>query len=44
MVTIVDPHIKKDNNYRVYKEARDLGYYIKDKNNNEYEGWCWPGE
>ena len=44
MVTIVDPHIKKDNNFGVYKQGRDLDYFIKDSNGNEYEGWCWPGE
>lgn len=29
MVTIIDPHIKKDDNYHVYKEAKELGYFIK---------------
>ena len=43
MVTIVDPHIKKDNNYKVYSQAKSLGYFINDKDGNEYEGWCWPG-
>ena len=43
MVTIVDPHIKKDSNYRVYKQGKDLDYFVKDSNGNEYEGWCWPG-
>lgn len=31
MVTIVDPHIKRDNNYPVHKEAANKGLYIKDK-------------
>ena len=43
MVTIVDPHIKHDDNYHVHKEAKDKGYYVKDKHSNNYEGWCWPG-
>ena len=43
MVTIVDPHIKKDDNYKVYTEVRDKDYPVKDKNNNQYDGWCWPG-
>lgn len=43
MVTIVDPHIKKDTNYKVYEEAHDAGHFIKDKNGNAYDGWCWPG-
>ena len=43
MVTIVDPHIKRDNNYAVHSEATSKGYYIKDKNGNDFDGWCWPG-
>lgn len=44
MVTIIDPHIKKDEGYAVYKEAKQLGYFVKDgKTNEDYEGWCWPG-
>eukprot|EP01121_Diplochlamys_sp_Union-15-3_P010462 TRINITY_DN2937_c0_g2_i5.p1 TRINITY_DN2937_c0_g2~~TRINITY_DN2937_c0_g2_i5.p1 ORF type:complete len:647 (-),score=113.04 TRINITY_DN2937_c0_g2_i5:37-1704(-) len=43
MVTIVDPHIKRDSGYTVYKEAQDHGYYIKDRHGSEYQGWCWPG-
>lgn len=29
MVTIIDPHIKKDDGYNVYKDAKDLGEYMK---------------
>lgn len=44
MVTIIDPHIKKDDNYFVYKEALDNGYFIKTVNaEDDYEGHCWPG-
>ncbi|KAF2069359.1 hypothetical protein CYY_009321 [Polysphondylium violaceum] len=43
MVTIVDPHIKRDNNYYIHSEATSKGYYVKNKDNNDYEGWCWPG-
>ncbi|XP_013399270.1 neutral alpha-glucosidase AB isoform X2 [Lingula anatina] len=43
MVTIVDPHIKKDDHYKIYKECRDLGHFIKNKDGNDYDGWCWPG-
>ncbi|VDK85676.1 unnamed protein product [Litomosoides sigmodontis] len=43
MVTIIDPHIKKDDNYYVYKEAKELGYLIKNNNGEDYEGHCWPG-
>ncbi|WPT16627.1 Putative glucan 1,3-alpha-glucosidase [Picochlorum sp. SENEW3] len=43
MVTVVDPHIKKDENWDVYKEAKEGGLYVKDAQGNDYEGWCWPG-
>ncbi|PIK52128.1 hypothetical protein BSL78_10975 [Apostichopus japonicus] len=43
MVTIVDPHIKQDNGYHLYKEAKDQDYFIRNKDNNEFQGWCWPG-
>ncbi len=43
MVTIVDPHIKRDHNYHTHKEATALGYYIKNKDGGDFDGWCWPG-
>uniref|UniRef100_A0A8C5DSA0 Glycoside hydrolase family 31 N-terminal domain-containing protein n=1 Tax=Gouania willdenowi TaxID=441366 RepID=A0A8C5DSA0_GOUWI len=43
MVAIVDPHIKVDNNYKIHNEIRSRGYYIKNKDGGDYEGWCWPG-
>lgn len=43
MVTIVDPHIKKDNNYYVYSEAIAKELTVLDKNKSPYDGWCWPG-
>ena len=44
VVTIIDPHIKRDDNYYIHKEATAKGLYIKDKDgNNDYDGWCWPG-
>lgn len=50
MVTIVDPHIKKDENYDVYREARDQNLFVKqshgsgsDEQLTDFEGWCWPG-
>ncbi|XP_027151345.1 probable glucan 1,3-alpha-glucosidase [Coffea eugenioides] len=43
MVTIVDPHIKRDDNYYIHKEASDNGYYIKDASNRDFDGWCWSG-
>lgn len=44
LITIIDPHLKKDNNYPVYQEALTNGYLTKDaKEDKEFEGWCWPG-
>lgn len=43
MVTIVDPHIKIDNNYPVYKSIKDTGLMVKNKDGRDFEGWCWPG-
>ncbi|EXB31245.1 Neutral alpha-glucosidase AB [Morus notabilis] len=43
MVAIVDAHIKRDDSYFVHKEATQKGYYVKDANGNDFEGWCWPG-
>ncbi len=43
MVTIIDPHIKKDSGYRVYQEAHEKGLFVKSSSGGEYDGWCWPG-
>jgi mannosyl-oligosaccharide alpha-1,3-glucosidase len=43
MVTIVDPHLKREDDYYVYKEAKDLDILTKDKNGKVFDGWCWPG-
>ena len=44
LVTIVDPHIKRDNNYWIHKEASQKGLYVLDKKNEDFDGWCWPGQ
>ncbi|EJD46904.1 alpha-glucosidase [Auricularia subglabra TFB-10046 SS5] len=44
MVVIVDPHLKRVSDYPVYKRASELGLMVKTASgDNEYEGWCWPG-
>ncbi|KAF9950152.1 hypothetical protein BGZ70_001487, partial [Mortierella alpina] len=44
MVTIIDPHIKKDGDYHVSKEGAELDVYIKNKDgDSDFDGWCWPG-
>mmetsp|Transcript_1229 Transcript_1229/g.2479 ORF Transcript_1229/g.2479 Transcript_1229/m.2479 type:complete len:1054 (-) Transcript_1229:66-3227(-) len=44
MVTIVDPHVKRDDHYYIHSEATKEGLYIKDKDGKkDFDGWCWPG-
>ncbi|XP_069750277.1 neutral alpha-glucosidase AB-like isoform X2 [Narcine bancroftii] len=43
MVSIVDPHIKIDSGYRIHSELQSRNLYVKTKDGNDYEGWCWPG-
>uniref|UniRef100_A0A4W5L5I8 Glucosidase II alpha subunit n=1 Tax=Hucho hucho TaxID=62062 RepID=A0A4W5L5I8_9TELE len=43
MVAIVDPHIKVDSSYKIHNEIRSKGFYVKNKDGGDYEGWCWPG-
>ncbi|GJQ09314.1 hypothetical protein GpartN1_g1105.t1 [Galdieria partita] len=45
LVTIVDPHIKVDNDYFVYREAKTNQFFIRkqDESEAEYSGWCWAG-
>jgi len=43
MVTIVDPHIKRDSGYHIHSEASEKNLFVLNKDNNQYEGWCWPG-
>lgn len=44
MVTIVDPHVKRDYSYYIHKEASDKKFYVKQKDGSDFDGWCWPGE
>ncbi|KAK4477767.1 hypothetical protein RD792_017029 [Penstemon davidsonii] len=43
MVTIVDPHIKRDESYYIHKEASQKGYYVRAGTGKDFDGWCWPG-
>jgi alpha 1,3-glucosidase len=38
LITIIDPHIKKDSNYHVYNEGVQNGYFTKDTKDNDFEG------
>ena len=42
LVTIIDPHIKKDTNYYIYKEAHDKGLYVQNKDGQEFDGYALP--
>ncbi|KAJ4965777.1 hypothetical protein NE237_017626 [Protea cynaroides] len=43
MVTIADPHIKRDESFYLHKEATQKGFYVKDATGKDFDGWCWPG-
>jgi mannosyl-oligosaccharide alpha-1,3-glucosidase len=44
MVTIIDPHIKRDDNYYIHKQATAKGLYVKKQDGkDDFDGWCWPG-
>lgn len=43
LTVIIDPHIKRDASYFFHNDCTDRGYYTKNKDGNDYEGWCWPG-
>lgn len=38
LVTIVDPHIKRDHNYFFYKENHDRDLFVHTKDGNEFDG------
>lgn len=43
LVTIVDPHVKKETGYHVYDQLLQQGRFLKDAQGRVFEGWCWPG-
>jgi len=43
LVTIVDPHVKRDSNYYIFSEAEAAKFYVRNKHNTDFDGWCWPG-
>lgn len=44
LVTIIDPGVKKDKNYFIYNEGKQLNIFCKTHNKKEYIGTVWPGE
>ncbi|MCX7772777.1 MAG: DUF5110 domain-containing protein [Clostridia bacterium] len=43
LVTIIDPGVKKDSDYKVYTEGAKNGYFCKLPDGNIYHGKVWPG-
>lgn len=43
LVAIIDPHIKNEGGYSIVDELKSKDLGVKNKDNNLYEGWCWPG-
>ncbi|KAI1415365.1 glycoside hydrolase family 31 protein [Hypoxylon sp. FL1857] len=43
LVTIIDPHIKNVAGYHVSDELKSKGLAVKNKDGNDFDGWCWPG-
>lgn len=45
LVTIIDPHVKYDQNYFIFSEAKKRGLLVLDSNKNlPYIGNCWPSK
>eukprot|EP00178_Gracilaria_changii_P014860 TRINITY_DN4171_c0_g1_i1.p1 TRINITY_DN4171_c0_g1~~TRINITY_DN4171_c0_g1_i1.p1 ORF type:complete len:967 (+),score=141.87 TRINITY_DN4171_c0_g1_i1:314-3214(+) len=43
MVTIIDPHIKRDNKYAIHRMAQEQKLYVMKPDGKPFDGWCWPG-
>ncbi|WP_092282238.1 glycoside hydrolase family 31 protein [Caldicoprobacter faecalis] len=43
MVTIIDPGVKVDGNYSVFKEGLENRYFVTDSNGLPFVGRVWPG-
>ena len=43
MVAIVDPHLKVEETFDLYREARDRQLLVRDRDGHEFQGACWPG-
>ena len=43
LVIVIDPHIKNTHDYPVVDELKSKSLAVRNKDNEIYEGWCWPG-
>ncbi|XP_022905864.2 neutral alpha-glucosidase C-like [Onthophagus taurus] len=44
LVLIIDPHVKREEGYFVFDVATENGYFVMDKNGDDFQGACWPGK
>jgi len=46
IVTIVDPHMKRDSDWNIHQSAEENNCYVMDnyKSKEAYEGTCWSGK
>lgn len=43
MVTIIDPHVKRDDKYELHRIGMKQNLYVNTPEGKPYDGWCWPG-
>ncbi|CAH8548636.1 unnamed protein product [Schistosoma rodhaini] len=43
LVTVVDPHIKRDPNWPLFSNSQNNEIFVKTRDGTEFDGWCWPG-
>jgi alpha-glucosidase len=43
LVTIIDPGVKVDPTYAVYREGEAKGYFARVADGTPFQGWVWPG-
>jgi alpha-glucosidase len=43
LVTIIDPGVKVDPEFRVYREGRDQGFFCASESGREFHARVWPG-
>ena len=44
LVVIIDPGVKQEQDYHVYEEGEEAGYFLKQPDGKTYIGKVWPGE
>lgn len=43
VISIVDPHLKKEPGYKPYDEGHARGYFVRNPDGSDYVGNVWPG-